>query len=226
MTAISARLMMAADMVRSGVVVADIGTDHAYLPSYLVASGVSPRAIACDLRRKPLDNARETVERYGLSEKIELRLSDGLDALSPGEAQDIILAGMGGTLISQILERAGWIRDKNTHLILQPMTHAEDVRLFLCRSGFEILEERVCEDDGRIYIAICAAFSGAERTTPDGYEFYGGLDRDNALARRYVLRQYSRIKKRAESLRAAGIKADEAEYCERCCVGIEENFLN
>ena len=66
----------------------------------------------------------------------------------------------------------------------------------------------------------------AAMKTQNGYEFYGGLDRDNALARRYVLRQYSRIKKRAESLRAAGIKADEAEYCERCCAGIEENFLN
>ena len=118
-------------MVRKGVVAADIGTDHAYLPSYLVLNGICPRAIACDLRRGPLENAAETLERMGAADRITLRLSDGLDELSAGEADDIIMAGMGGTLISRLLERTDWIKNKNIRLILQPMSHAEDVRLFL-----------------------------------------------------------------------------------------------
>ncbi len=212
-------------MVRSGVVVADIGTDHAYLPSYLVMSGAVPRAIACDLRQMPLLNARETVEKYNLSQSIELRLSDGLDAVRQGEVQDIIIAGMGGTLTAQILERAQWIKDKDIRLILQPMTHAEDVRMFLCQNGFEILKETACEDEGRVYIAICAGFTGEERKYPAGYEFYGELDSKDELSRRFVKKQYERIKKRADSLRAAGIKAEEAEYCESACMGIER-FLS
>ncbi|MBQ2774298.1 MAG: SAM-dependent methyltransferase [Clostridia bacterium] len=221
MITVSNRLMMAANMVRSGVVVADIGTDHAYLPSYLVMSGKIPRAIACDLRQMPLENARETVERYNISDKIELRLSDGLDAVKPNEVQDIIIAGMGGTLTAQILERAQWLKDSGIRLILQPMTHAEDVRAFLCENGFEILKESACEDEGRVYISICAEFTGCKKKYPAGYEFYGELDRTDDLSQRFVKKQYVRIKKRADSLRAAGIKEDEAEYCEAACNGIE-----
>ncbi len=212
-------------MVRSGVVVADIGTDHAYLPSYLVMSGTTPRALACDLRKMPLENARETVDRYNLSDRIELRLSDGLDAVSAGEVQDIIIAGMGGTLTAQILERAQWLKNSGIRLILQPMTHAEDVRLFLISNGFEILIETACEDEGRVYIAICAEFTGNKKSYPAGYEFYGELDSEDELSQRFVKKQYTRIRKRADSLRAAGIKADEAEYCEIACRGIEK-FLS
>ena len=135
-------------MVRKGVVAADIGTDHAYLPSYLVLSGICPRALACDLRKGPLENAAETLERRNIADKITLRLSDGLDELSPGEADDIIMAGMGGILIAKLLERTEWVKNKNIRLILQPMSHAEEVRLFLCNNGFDIIEERTCRDDG------------------------------------------------------------------------------
>ena len=101
MIVLSPRLKTAADMVRKGVVAADIGTDHAYLPSYLVLSGICPRALACDLRKGPLENAAETLEHWNIADKITLRLSDGLDELSAGEADDIIMAGMGGILIAK-----------------------------------------------------------------------------------------------------------------------------
>lgn len=160
MIVLSPRLKTAADMVRKGVVAADIGTDHAYLPSYLVLSGICPRALACDLRKGPLENAAETLERRNIADKITLRLSDGLDELSAGEADDIIMAGMGGILIAKLLERTEWVKNKNIRLILQPMSHAEEVRLFLCNNGFDIIEERTCRDDGRIYSVICAEYSG------------------------------------------------------------------
>lgn len=211
-------------MVRKGVVVADIGTDHAYLPSYLVLNGDCPRALACDLRRGPLENARETLLRYHIEEKIELRLSDGLDELSAGDADDIIMAGMGGTLIAQLLERTEWIRNKNIRLILQPMSHAEDVRAFLCKNGFAVLEERTCVDDGRMYCVICAEYSGESCVFPEGYEFYGKLSHCDPIAQKLVKKQYDRLKIRASSLRKFGANPEEALYCENACRGIEEFF--
>ena len=98
---LSIRLKMAADMVRRGSKVADIGTDHGYLPAYLVKSGRCPSAVASDLRKSPLENAAETIRIYGVETQVSVRLSDGLDSILPDEADDIILAGMGGTLIAQ-----------------------------------------------------------------------------------------------------------------------------
>lgn len=112
MIVLSPRLKTAADMVRKGVVAADIGTDHAYLPSYLVLSGICPRALACDLRKGPLENAAKALEHWNIADKITLRLSDGLDELSAGEADDIIMAGMGGILIAKLLERTEWVKTK------------------------------------------------------------------------------------------------------------------
>ena len=214
MIVLSPRLKTAADMVRKGVVAADIGTDHAYLPSYLVLSGICPRALACDLRKGPLENAAETLEHWNIADKISLRLSD-----------DIIMAGMGGILIAKLLERTDWVKNKNIRLILQPMSHAEEVRLFLCNNGFDIIEERTCRDDGRIYSVICAEYSGKIEAFPQGYEFYGKLDPNDDIARKLVERQHKRLKIRASSLREANFKLDEAEYCEKACLGME-SFLN
>ena len=163
--------------------------------------------------------------RSNIADKITLRLSDGLDELSAGEADDIIMAGMGGILIAKLLERTEWVKNKNIRLILQPMSHAEEVRLFLCNNGFDIIEERTCRDDGRIYSVICAEYSGKIEAFPQGYEFYGKLDPNDDIARKLVERQHKRLKIRASSLREANFKLDEAEYCEKACLGME-SFLN
>ena len=151
---LSPRLQMAADMVRTGVVAVDIGTDHAYIPVYLLQAGICPSAVAADLREGPLANARATVSAYGLEQNILLRLSDGFDNIGTGEGQDFILAGMGGTLIAGLLGRTAWLKDSSKRLIIQPMTHAEDVREFLCKQGFEILFEKACFEEHRCYIAM------------------------------------------------------------------------
>ena len=120
---LDSRLMAIADLVRKDKVFADIGTDHAYLPVYLVENRIINCAIAADLRVGPLENAKETVVSHNLSDKIELRLSDGLDNFSENEVQEIAVAGMGGLLISSFIERTDWLKNSNVHLILQPMTH-------------------------------------------------------------------------------------------------------
>lgn len=207
------RLKMVADMVRRGSLIADIGTDHGYLPAWLVKSGKCPGGIAADLRKSPLENAKETLRIYDVEDKVMVRLSDGLDSVLSDECDDIVFAGMGGTLIVELLQRTPWVKDKAKRLILQPMTHSEDVREFLSENGFTILEENACHDDGRDYIAICAEYSG-EKAVKDGLYYYIGIHpiENNLPSLNYAKKQIYRVRKRAESLEKAGIESQELDY--------------
>ncbi len=197
---------MAADMVRQGKRVADIGTDHAYLPVYLVLHDISPSCIAADLREKPLENAQETIALYNVEDKVTTVLSDGLSELSPDSADDFIFCGMGGILIAELLEKAPWIKDPDKRLIIQPMRHCEAVRKYLCENGFEIIKEDATEDDNRLYICINAVYTGKNDTCN---HYTGKLDIENPYALRYLQTQYNRIRKRYDALKKADIKQDE-----------------
>ena len=156
---LDSRLMAIANLVRKNKIFADIGTDHAYLPVYLVENDIVNRAIAADLRVGPLDNAKETVVSHNLTDKIELRLSDGLDNFKENEIEEIAVAGMGGLLISSFIERTNWLKNSGIHLILQPMTHIEELRKTLFDNGFIIDNEVVAEDGDKLYIIISFAKS-------------------------------------------------------------------
>ena len=214
MQKLSPRLKMTADMVREGAAAADIGTDHAYLSAYLVASGKCPRVLATDLRDGPLFNAAETLCQFSLGDKIELRISDGLDELSPDDADDFIFAGMGGTLIADILSRAPWIKDETKRFIFQPMSHPEEVRAFLVKNGFVILSENACFDECRPYIALCAAYAPAEaQAHKDSYIYTGELCRcKNDAAAYHFTKMYIYLKKRADALEYAALLPNEVEY--------------
>ncbi|MBP3435437.1 MAG: SAM-dependent methyltransferase [Clostridia bacterium] len=157
---LDSRLRLAADLVRQGSRVADIGTDHAQLPVALVAEGRCPSAIASDVRSGPVENARRTVEQAELTEAVSVRLGDGLHTVHPDEVDDIVIAGMGGETIAAILEEAPWVKDARYRLILQPMTRAEKLRAALYANGFEILVERVTRVGRHWYTVMCAAFTG------------------------------------------------------------------
>ncbi len=200
---LSPRLYTAAHMADPSLKTVDIGTDHAYLPAYLVSFLNAGKILACDIGEKPLKNALNTLKTYGLEDKIELRLSDGLKNVSPDEAEQIIICGMGGTLIRDILLAAEWVKKPGMRLILQPMTHSEDVRQFLCENGFEIREERCIEDAGRVYCCICAVYTGVYEAFSPGYYYFGTLLNTDGIARTYIKKQVSRVKKRADSLEAA-----------------------
>ena len=122
---LSKRLDMVASFVRQGSIVADIGTDHAYLPVYLISHGISEKAFAADIGRGPLFNAEKTVTEYGLNDKITLVLSDGLKKIDLSAVDTVILAGMGGDLIKDILSCADIEELKKIHIIAQPQSHAE-----------------------------------------------------------------------------------------------------
>ena len=153
---LDARLAACAAFVRPGSRLADVGTDHGYLPIRLLLDGVVPFAIASDVRPGPLSSAKENAERYGVSEQMDCRLCDGLSDVLPGEADDVTIAGMGGELILRILKEAPWACEDNMRLILQPMTMAPELRRGLLELGMDITREIAVSAAGRVYSVICA----------------------------------------------------------------------
>ena len=200
------RLAMTAGLVPRGAVVADIGTDHAYLPVYLVREGVCPRAIAADVSEGPLQNAEKTVVRAGLEQSVELRLSDGFRQFVPDDADCWIIAGMGGTLIARLLEQTRWLSTPETRsaitLVLQPMRHAWEVRAWLLTHGYRIETEAACHDAGRPYHAMRAVFEPeAARSTEPAYIYMGELPRcDHPAARELIRREQALLQTRADAL--------------------------
>lgn len=146
---LSHRLRLIADLVPQGARLADIGTDHAYLPVWLLLEGRIPSAIAADLREGPLARARETAGHYGVTDKISFRLCDGLTGIRAEEADVISIAGMGGETIAAILEQAPWTRMRQ--MLLQPMTSFPDLRLWLQEHDYTIEKESICREGKRLY---------------------------------------------------------------------------
>lgn len=198
---LNSRLAAIAGMVPPDTVIADVGTDHAYLPIWLVKKKVCPKAVAMDIRRGPLDRARENMCRYQVEDKISLRLSDGLEQLSPGEADIIVIAGMGGELISRILSRAQWLKQTSSRLILQPMSAAVELRMWLSEEKYTLQREIAVMDAGRIYTVMEAFYSGVYHQQPSRYPYVGKLDYSE-LAADYVRRELRHLQNQASGARA------------------------
>lgn len=209
---LDSRLMAIAMLVRKDRVFADIGTDHAYLPVYLVENGIISKAIAADLRVGPLENAKDAVVSYGFTEQIELRLSDGLDNFKENEVEEIAVAGMGGLLISQFIERTGWLKNENIHLILQPMTHVEELRKTLFDNGFIIDKEVVAEDGDKLYI-ILSAYYYADATAYTDFDLIVGKlpHNDDELSKKYLAKIYDKHYKKFVALQKADKDCSELE---------------
>ena len=219
---LSERMLMAARMVRRGNTVADIGTDHAYLPAYLVLNGISPKALACDVRKGPLDNAKKTVEQYGISDKITLRLSDGFDEINPSEADDFVMCGMGGTLMVELVSRTEWLKDTAKRIIVQPQSHAEDIRRYFVENGFEILFEDACIDSGKIYCAMTAEYKGIISERKASYIYTGELPEcRKPEAKLYLESIVSRLRTKYEAEKLHG-NPETAAYFEKVISETEE----
>ncbi|MCL2446628.1 MAG: class I SAM-dependent methyltransferase [Oscillospiraceae bacterium] len=158
---LSPRLRMVAELVPPGSTVADIGTDHAWLPVYLVQQGICPRVIAADVADGPLENAAKTIARAGLHEQIELRQSDGFSRFAATDAMCWVLAGMGGTLMARLLSAAPWLRTPGTVLVVQPQSRANELLDWLHENNFHIQQELVCRDNHRTYTALRAVYSSS-----------------------------------------------------------------
>ena len=151
---LSPRLHAVAGYVQKNAAVADVGTDHGFIPVWLAQNGIARRIIASDINEGPLDNARTSAQAYGAAEKIEFVKTDGLRGLDPTGIDTVILAGMGGDTIRAILESALWTRTRNVHCILQPQSKCDELSCWLGGSGYRLKDALLAQDDGRLYIVL------------------------------------------------------------------------
>lgn len=189
---LSHRLETIASFVRKGSKIADIGTDHGYIPIYLIRQGTAVSAVAMDVRSGPLERAREHVEKYGLSDRICLRLSDGLKKLEPGEADTVIIAGMGGELMIHILEEGKHMWDSVSCWVLSPQSELDKVRHYLEAQGFLLRREEMLTDEGKYYVVMEAGRGKMEYGREIDYK-YG---RELLRQRHPVLLSYLQKEKR------------------------------
>ncbi len=211
MRPLSKRLQVIFDLVPKGAKVADIGTDHAYLPIALSLENRCKKIIACDINQKPLNKAKENILKFGI-ENIETRLGNGLSPVKSGEADTIVIAGMGGDIISQILSSCNWLIEDNPTLLLQPMTSAEILRGFLISNRFEITGETPIIEQGKVYTVICAKYSGEAKFYPIGYEYSGLVSAKTEEGRLYLLKQLKRISNCIDDISVLPHKTEETQY--------------
>lgn len=161
------RLLKIASLVTEGKKIADIGTDHGYIPVYLLNKGRVPYAILADVNKGPLENAKKEVRHNNLLDKVDLRLGSGIEVLERGEVDEVIIAGMGGILISQLLEAKSEVAKSLDKLILQPMQAQDELRKYLLNNGYDILDEVLVKEDFRIYEIIIAKYTGENTNIED-----------------------------------------------------------
>lgn len=187
---ISKRLKLVAAMVSDNYSVADIGTDHGYIPIYLVLERGFRRTFAMDVNEGPLLRAVENIEKYGVGDCVETRLSDGLDGLSENEAESIIIAGMGGILINRILAEGIKVAKSAKELILSPHSDISLVRSFLRDNNFFITDENIVFEDNKYYF-VFKVINGNMEFEDELDAVYGHIlfDKKSPVFRDYLMKE-------------------------------------
>lgn len=163
--------------------VADIGTDHGYLPIYLASSKTADRVIAMDVRKQPLAKAERNIQNYGVSDKVCVRQSDGLEKLESGEVEAVTVCGMGGRLIRSILEKGHAVFNKDTQIIVSPQSEIREFREYLLSSGYSIVRECFLKEDNQYYTIMDCRYE------PD-FELFLRYGRDNLMKKNEDLYLY------------------------------------
>ena len=183
---LSVRMRAAANLVTPGQRVADIGTDHAYIPVWLVQHDRAVSALAMDVREGPLTHARASISKYGLTDRITTRLSDGLDGLTGGEADCVIMTGMGGMLMIRLLERGLGVLETVSECVLGPQSDLAEVRAFLQAHHWMIADEEMVLDAGKYY-TLMRVVHGETPPLAEAEALYGPV----LIRKRHpVLREY------------------------------------
>lgn len=210
------RLQVIAELVEQGSTVADVGTDHGYLPAYLINTSKVPLVYAGDIVRGPLNSAALTMEKYGVPhQKVHLLLSDGLQSFPKGCASCIIIAGMGYGSIKDILESCNWIKSDKVKLILQPQNHHETMREYLYQSGFGIEKEVAVEEQGHMYTVMQAVYTGEKKTIDRVFAYCGRiLDSVSEDQTAYIRHQISRLNKQKQGLMQSSSQEDRSKVHE------------
>ena len=207
---LSKRLLVAASFVREGDFVADVGTDHAYLPIYLYLNKKIRGAVVSDINEGPIARAERNIAEFSCMGSVIPLLSDGLCKIDEFSPDTVFILGMGGELIANIISKAEWVKEKKVRLVMQPMTHSEILRKYLFENGFEIIEETLV-DDGKIYQIFSAEYTGVI-TEADALELCFGkinLFRGEPLLLRALEREKNILFSRVEGRRKAGLDGGE-----------------
>ncbi len=221
---LSIRLKCVANFIKKDAVLLDVGTDHAFLPIWLIENGYIKRAVASDVCEGPVLCAKRNIEEKDLADKIEVRMANGLAEADIIKPDTVVIAGMGGNLISDILDASDYIRKSACRLVLQPMTKSYDLRKYLSENGFCIMAEDLCEDEGRIYQIIAAEYTGKKYELSDT-ELTLGRDNMtdlNPLKAKFLKHQHDVAIKRYNGMKTGG---EESEYDARL-IGDIRRILN
>ena len=202
--ALSSRLQKIADYIPTGSRVIDVGTDHAYIPIWLLQTGRSDTVTAADVRPGPLSRAKSDAEKAGVSDRLQFVLTDGLCGISPDMVDCIIIAGMGGETIIGILQAAPWALDK--HLILQPQSKINELRDWLGENGCAIGDASLVYDTGRIYLVwnVCR---GSMRSAPAVDPVL--IEKRDKLLKPYAEDQIKRLRKQLSGKESAVVPGQE-----------------
>lgn len=210
------RLKIIADSIKGYDTVADIGSDHAYLPIYLVKNGQIKSAIATDINKGPVEISKKRLKGHKVEGSVSVRRGNGLEAIAPGETEVIVIAGMGGILISDILDKDKGVAESAKLLILQPMRDSDRVRKWLLRHGFEISDEELVKEQDKIYEVIWAK-PGAEVKAPSGLMLMGDkiIEKKHPLAAEYINRKTRELGKVLDELEGIDLAScrERAEEC-------------
>ncbi len=185
---LSQRLLKCAEMITPNSKIADIGTDHAYIPIYLALNKKINHSIAADLRAGPLERAKENIKSHNLEKIIETRISDGFENISENEVDEIIIAGLGGNIIISILEKAHW---ENKRFIIQPMKYERRLRKYMAESGYKLISENAVICSKKVYTVMEVVFTGEKYDITPEEEYIGKIkpNKNNSASIAYVKKQ-------------------------------------
>ncbi len=208
------RLELCLSYVKKDSVVADIGTDHAYLPINLVHRNIARLVYACDINYGPLEKAKENIQKYNFQDKIHVILTNGLSGLQDKQINTVIVAGMGSEQIIKILKEGKFIRNRNIQLVLQPMTDAHLLREFLSLNHFYLIKEQAVRSNSKVYTVMLANYSLDRKNNQESFIYLGKLSyksSDKDVLDEYLTNQIKNLRNISEGYLCKGKFRLEAE---------------